>query len=273
MMLHRVAVFAVLALCAASALAQSEAFGLFDDYGATPGDAAAPRDLEPRWRVALGGGLAAAPNFPGSDKYRVRPVPVLFAAYGRFFLGAGGLGMNLYRGSGWRLGASLSPSRGRKESDDARLAGLGDVDRTLRAGLSGGYSGAGWSARGSVITDIAGEGHGTLARFDVFARTRAGEGLVLFAGPGVTWASRQYMQTFFGVTAEQGARSGFPEFEAQSGLNSARVTAGAIRRLDRNWILAASLSAARLSGDAAASPITETRQQYLLFASAAYLFR
>ena len=260
-------------LCAAPALAQSEAFGLFDDFGATPGDAAAPRDLEPRWRVALGGGLAAAPNFPGSDKYRLRAVPMLFAGYGRFSLGAGGLGMNLFRGSGWRLGASLSPSRGREESDDARLAGLGDVDRTLRAGLSARYSGAAWSARASVNSDIAGKGHGTLARLDVFARTRVGERAVLFAGPGVTWASRQYMQTFFGVTGEQSARSGFPEFEAQSGINSARLTAGAIQRLDRNWILAASLSAARLAGDEAASPISETLQQYLAFASAAYLFR
>lgn len=88
MSVRRIAVFAIFTAAAFQALAQSEACGLFDDYGATPGDAAAPRDLEPRWRVALGGGL----------------------------------GMNLFRGSGWRLGASLSPSRGRKESDDAHAS-------------------------------------------------------------------------------------------------------------------------------------------------------
>ena len=81
------------------------------------------------------------------------------------------------------------------------------------------------------------------------------------------------MQTFFGVTREQSARSGLPEFEAQSGVNSARFTAGAVRRLAPDWFVSASVSAARLAGDAAASPITETRQQYLFFASAAYLFR
>ena len=262
----------LLAFASAQACAQGGIFGLADDYGASAGDVAGT-EAEPRWRFALGGGLAAAPNFQGSDKYRLRPVPFAAASYGRFFIGFGGLGVNLLRQSGWRLGALLSPGAGRKEDVDARLAGMGDIDRTLNAGLYAVNFSRGFLTRAVVHTDIGGEGHGTLARLDVLARFRVDEKLGFFAGPGLTWGSRQYNQTFFGVTATQSARSMFPEYAAGSGINNLRFTAGTGYRINPNWRLIGSLAASRLSGDAGDSPIVETRAQYLAFFSAVYLFR
>lgn len=247
-------------------------FGFSDDYGASAGDVGAA-DAEPRWRFAVGGGLAAAPNFQGSDKYRLRVAPFAAASYGRFFIGFGGLGVNLYRDSGWRLGALVSSGAGRKENVDARLAGLGDVDRTVNAGLYAVNFGSGFLTRAVVHTDVGGEGHGTLARLDVLARLPGPGRVRFFAGPGLTWGSRQYTQTFFGVTEEQSARSALPEFQAGSGINSLRLTAGASYRFNPNWRMIGSVAATRLSGDAGASPIVETRAQYLAFVSAVYLFR
>ena len=261
-----------LLLGGANAFAQGGFFGFSDDYSTGGADAATPAG-EARWRFALGGGIGASPNFQGSDKYRLRAVPFGFASYGRVFVGIGGLGVQLYRGPGWRFGAVLAPGQGRNENVDQRLAGLGDVDRTVNLGFYGTTFAGGFATRAVVYTDIAGEGHGTLARLDVLKRFRVDEKVSFFVGPGLTWASRQYMQTFFGVTEEQSARSGFPEFHPASGAHTLRLTAGSAYRLTPSWALIGSVSASRLSGGAGASPITETRQQYVAFASAIYRFR
>ena len=200
-------------------------------------------------------------------------MPAIHLAYGPVFVGIGGIGVNLYRGSGWRFGVNLMPSRGREESDDPHLRGLGDVDRTWRAGVFGVYVGEGYIARSSISTDIGGNHEGTLARFDVFARRPFGEGLVLFAGPGITWGDRNYTQTFFGVTAEQSANSGLPQFDAGAGIASARLSAGAIYRLAPRWRLVSSYSYARLTGDAGSSPIVESRNQHFVGVTVVYLVR
>jgi len=257
---------------AAPAKAQDVGAGVFDEYGPNAAETF-ERDTQARWRFAIGGGLAADPNFQGSDKYRVHPTLFIFAGYGPFFIGFGGAGVNLYRAAGLRMGALVSLGQGRDESTDARLAGLGNVDRTVLAGLFAVHATRSVLTRVVTYTDVGGEHHGTLARLDVFARFRTGERVGFFAGPGLTWGNSQYNQTFFGVTDEQSLRSGFPAFSAGSGINNVRLTAGTNYRFAPNWRLFGGLTASRLAGDAAASPITEERMQYRAFLSAIYLFR
>ena len=267
---------ALLLLASASA-AFAQGLEFYTPLGGMPGDTgfenAQQQDASPRFRAALGAGVAVAPTYPGADGYRAHLAPAIHLAYGPVFFGIGGLGVNLYRGAGWRFGVNLMPGRGRDESDDPHLSGLGNVDRTWRGGVFAVYFREGYLARGSVSTDIAGHHQGTLARFDVYARRPVGDGLVLFAGPGLTWADRNYTQTFFGVTPAQSAASGLPQFDAGAGVSSARVSAGAVYRLAPRWRLLSSYSYARLTGDAGSSPITENRNQQFVAVSAVYLVR
>jgi outer membrane protein len=265
--------FILLAAASACALAQSPTIELLDPSQRADGVIEKDvREPAPRLRAALGAGISIAPRFEGSDRSRTRVVPIVQLAYGPVFFGLGGLGLNLYRDSHWRLGANLSLS-GRKESADPRLQGLGDVDRTVLAGVFGVYANRGILARAHIATDIGGKGQGTVVRLDAFGRLAGGERLAFFAGPGLTWSDRRRMQTFFGVTADQSARSGLPEFDASAGVDSVRLSTGAAYRIDARWRLVGIYSLARLQGDAAASPITEERTQNSLLASAIYLFR
>jgi outer membrane scaffolding protein for murein synthesis (MipA/OmpV family) len=233
-----------------------------------------------RWRVAVGGGVISAPKFPGSDRQRTLVLPFVAASWGRFFVGgdpaagsAGAIGLRLYTDSHWRLAAGLSADLGhRKESDDPRLTGLGDVRRTASAVVAAAYTYEWLTARVRVASDILGHDQGTLVRFDLIGRTRAGERTTLFAGPGVTWADRRYAQTFFGVSADQSARSVLPQFDAGAGWNSARFTMGANYRIAARWNLGAFASYARLQGDAVDSPITEDRSQYFAGVFLTYRF-
>jgi outer membrane protein len=231
-----------------------------------------PRPSAPRLRAAIGPGFAVAPRFEGSDHDRARLVPALHLAYGPVYAGNGGLGVLLYGDRGWRLGANLSLG-GRKESADPRLQGLGDVDRSVLAGLFAVYSSRHVAVRAHVASDVGGNGQGRLARLDVFGRLAARERLALFAGPGLTWADRRHMQTFFGVTADQAARSGYLEFAAKAGVSSIRLSAGSAYQLAPDWRIAALFTLARLEGDAGASPIVASRTQQSLFASVLYLWR
>jgi outer membrane protein len=119
---------------------------------------------------------------------------------------------------------------------------------------------------------VSGKDQGTLAFLDLAARYRASGQLTLSAGPGITWADDSYMQTFFGVTPEQAARSRLPAYEAQGGVHMVRFAVGAAYRIDSQWSLAARLGTGRLAGDAERSPITRDRDQRLVALFASYRF-
>ena len=240
----------------------------------------AAQEEDPKWRVSLGAGLDYVPKFPGSDGHKVLPLPFIAASYGRFFLGAfpgaaslAGVGVNLYQDRHWRVGAALSAGLAeRKESDDPRLNGLGDVDRTASAGLAVAYTQSWYVLGASVLTDILNRGQGTLVSLNALARHRASERLTFFGGPGLTWADARYTRTFFGVSADQSAASGLPEFGTHPGPNSARLGLGAGYRIDERWSALAFASLSTLLGDAVDSPITESRSQYFLGVAVFYRF-
>ncbi len=235
---------------------------------------------EDTWHVSVGGGVVNAPKFPGSDSQRTLALPFVSASYGRFFIGGpgagtvGGIGVVLHRDSHWRLSAAVSGGLARRrESDDPRLTGLGDVKRTVSGGLGASYTYDWFSARARVASDIAGNQQGTLVRLDMRGRYRPDDRWTFSAGPGLTWANDRYMQTFFGVDPGQSARSGLlPQFDARGGIERTRFSAGANYRIDRRWGLGVFASVARLQNDAAASPITEDRSQHFVGAFVTYRF-
>jgi len=241
---------------------------------------AAAQEETPTWRVALGAGLDYVPKFPGSDSHKILPLPFIAASYGRFFFGAfpgaasiAGVGVNLYQDRHWRFGAALSAGLAeRKESDDARLQGLGDVRRTASAGVALAYTENWYVLGASVLTDILNRGQGTLVSLNAIARHRASDRLTFFGGPGLTWADGRYTRTFFGVSADQSAASGLPEYGTHPGFNSARLGLGAGYRITERWSALGFASLSTLLGDAVNSPITESRSQYFLGMAIFYRF-
>ena len=198
--------------------------------------------------------------------------------YGRFFVGgtpgAGfpvGVGYSVFQNDAWRVGLALGAEldKPRKQSDAPILNGWGDIDQTALGSLFASYTHAWITVRGFLVSDIGGKGHGTRIALDVEGRYRVNERLVLSAGPGITWADGRYTQTFYGISAEQGAAAGLAPYETGSGVNLFRVSVGAQYQLNPQWVLGANLTAGWLQGDAKSSPVTEDRSQnvYGIFAS------
>jgi outer membrane protein len=235
--------------------------------------------LEDAWRFTTGAAAFTRPLYPGSASTRTEVLPLLGATYGRYFLGGlpgsgvpVGLGAYLVKDEHWQAGIGVGGgiTKLRKESDAARLRGLGDIANTPRASLFGAYTADWLSVRGAVSADIGGKNQGLQGTFDVEAKYRLTDNLSLTAGPGLVWGDSKYTQTLYGVDAGQSARSGLRQYTAGSGINTARFSAGAAYRLSRNWNLGARVSASKLRGDAANSPIVEKTSQTSLGVFAAY---
>jgi outer membrane protein len=239
---------------------------------------AAPASAD-TWNLSVGVGALHEPRYPGSGEMRTTAVPLFSAARGRFFMGTAqgtgvpfGIGAHVLQGDAWRVGVALGgdPRKPRQESDSPRLRGLGDIDGTALASVFAGYGGRWFEVRGAALTDIGGQDHGTRVSLGLAGRFSPSANLVLSAGPGLTWADRKYTQTFFGIDAEQSARSGLAAYSPGGGAHSARFTLGADYRLSPNWALGSRVTTSRLRGDARTSPITEREHQTSFTAFATY---
>ncbi|MGF6768038.1 outer membrane protein [Paraburkholderia sp. GAS199] len=233
------------------------------------------------WRYSLGLGVFETPRYPGASVTRFQPAPIVGVGYGRFFFGSVadanvpfGLGAFLYRDNHFRLGIALSYDlvKPRKASDDVHLSGLPDIDGTAHATLFASYNLDWLSVVGAVSQDIAGKHEGTTASLDLMGKYSPVNRLTLTAGPGITWGSAQYNQTFFGVNAGDSVRSELPAYSPGSGIAAVRVTAGASYALNKHWNLGARVVASRLPGVVGNSPVVEKKTQMTYGVIANYVF-
>ena len=222
------------------------------------------------WQFSVGGGVFYRPEYPGSRDMEFTAVPLASANYGRFFLGgtpaAGtplGLGAFLIRNEAWRVGVVIGGDldKPREASDAPLLEGWGDIRATALASAFVTYSHQWLSVRAVTVSDIGGHDQGTRVALDLEGRYSPTDGLVLSAGPGVVWSSSDYMQTFFGINAEQSAIAGVPQYDANSGVSLLRFSLGATYRISERWSAGARATAGWLQGDAADSPVTEDKSQ------------
>ena len=245
---------------------------------------AAPENEADAWSVTLGAGVANFPKYPGSRARRVEPLPVISIRHGRFFLGGvpgagtpAGVGAYLYEGDHWKLGVAVGGDviKPRKESDDRRhLRGLGDINGTVQGGMFASYTLAWFTIQGSAFYDL--EDHrnheGMQGSLEAVAKYSPCARLTLSAGPGVAFANRRYMQTFFGIDAIQSERSDYAEYFPKPGLELISFSLGADYRLTSHWRLGARVTAGRLQGDAAHSVIVESKNQNIYAMFVAYRY-
>ncbi len=248
-------------------------------------ESTAPRGIEnfdDHWNFALGVGALYRPRYPGSRDYFTQVLPVPSVSYGRYFLGAvpgtgdgvGGLGAYLARAENWSVGIAVGRDARapRRASDAPVLAGWGEIPRTTHGSVFGNYT-YGWlAAHGDVSADIGGHHEGVLASLSLQGVFHPARNLTLSAGPEITWANTQYTQAFFGIDAAQSAVAGIPRYAVKGGLDSAGFAAGADYRLTPHWILGVHAKYGELRGDAADSPVTETKTRYTVAAFVSYRF-
>ncbi len=91
-------------------------------------------------------------------------------------------------------------------------------------------------------------------------------------GAAFAAAGDRYLQTWYGVTPEQSARSGYAVYSPHSGLRDLRANATWRVEFEPQWAGFATLGATHLLGPAADSPLTRRRDGVSLAAGIARRF-
>ncbi|MFZ2445887.1 MAG: MipA/OmpV family protein [Syntrophobacteraceae bacterium] len=220
------------------------------------------------WDIKLGAGMMVGPRYEGSDKYVVYPLPSVSVTWRDIIsLGTDGLNVNVWRGSNYRLGAGLTYNPGRREDGadffgtdlygaDDSLRGLGDIDAALGIRAFGSYMLGPVSFRASITKFTGEQNDGLLLNLGLSLPLHPTNRLTLAPGVGITWADDNYMETFFGVSPQQSARSGYPVFNAGAGVKDVTVGLNATYSLNRHWFVMTNAGAKLLLDDAERSPIT-----------------
>ena len=250
-------------------------------FAATPASAQPADDLfgltGSRWQV--GAAVFVTPKWEGSKSYEAIGFPfVAPASYGSGtdgtlqIKGIDDIRFRLINQSGFEAGPLVGYRLGRDASDSVRLTGLGDVEGGLVAGGYAGYRAGATFFYASYHHQVTGDETGGLLRLGVEQAIRLAPNTRLTATLATSYASQDYMTSFFGVSTAQAAASGLPVYRPDAGFKDVSAGLTAFLDIDRNWTLALTGRYSYLVGDAADSPIIETRNQFFGGVGLSYKF-
>lgn len=216
------------------------------------------------------------PKYEGSSDYKVIGFPFIMPSGvgdGRFQVkGIDDIRFRLVSYQGFEIGPVVGWRFGRDEEDSNRLTGLGNVDGGLVVGAYGAYRMGILAAFVSYNQQVTGDDTGALVRFGLEAKSKVSPWLTLTGVVGSTYASSDYMDSYFTVTPVQSIRSGLTTYSAGAGIKDVYLGLGAEIPLDQRWTLNLNGRYTELVGDAADSPIVESTSQFTGSLSLSYKF-
>lgn len=229
-----------------------------------------PKDSARKWALSLGVVGGYAPDYEGSDDYEFGAAPNITASWRDLIFYKGkSLGANLIRMKNLKAGPILSWNSGRDEDDNSKLDGLGDVDSSIEAGGFISYRMKPLRFRLEARQDVNSGHEGALVELS------GGTGLpfekpLVFVSLGTTWASDDYMESFFGIDSGQSTASGLKEYNADAGIKDVNIGLTAGYSITPRWRVGGKLEYKRLVGDAADSPIVDDEDQFLVGLTLSY---
>ncbi|MGE5638635.1 MAG: MipA/OmpV family protein [Clostridia bacterium] len=232
---------------------------------------AVPAAAESQYPNIAGAGIRSRPAYDGSKSQRLDVVPILDwsrnALFARTVQGVLEAGARVEAGGGWKLGGQLAYEEGRKASESRFLRdnGFGDVNPGISYGAHAEWEGklgpapavlvARWRQQANSDRGAQADLRGTVGVYE-----KGALGVALFAQS--TWATRKSTRTYYGA----------PGFDPSGGLLFVAGGVLASYDLGPRWALFGSLEARRLQGDAARSPLAETRSNAIAVAGLGYRF-
>ena len=143
---------------------------------------------------------------------------------------------------------------------------MGNVRAAAEAGAfvekAAGPAGS-WRIRAEVRKGMGGH-EGVVGDVSISHRMRMGR-TILSVGPRTTLATRQFMQTYFGVSADQSRRTGLALYSAEGGVLSYGVGGSVVRPIGKRSAMTLFAGYDRLGGPAGSSPLIEDRGQRAQF--------
>lgn len=221
-------------------------------------------DAPKYWTVVLGVEGRYTSRWQGSDdKYVFVPTPLLDVRRAgtpeNFHGPRDGFGITLFEMGELRVGPVGKIRLPRREGDDPRLVGLGDVGWAYELGIFADYMWAPWLRTRVEVRQGFGAHEGLAADLTADLIAPVTRQLTLSAGPRITLANTPATSPYFSVNAAQSAASGLPIYNAKGGVRSVGAGTQARYYWTPQWATHAFVEYERLTGDAKNSPIVTQR--------------
>ncbi len=217
--------------------------------------------------VSVGAYTATGPSYQGASRYGVAAMPSINMTYDDkvFASTRDGVGYHFIQNKDLTMTAALGYDAGRRQNQSAKLRGLGNIDSAYTANLIAEHRIRSFSNSLAVSSDPFSQGAGGYkVKLSSYYNVPVNEKLTVGVGPSTTFASDEYMDSYFGVNDSQAQSSGYKQYKASAGFENVAVNSRANYKLDKNTSLYGNASYIRLVGDAANSPISSSDNDYFV---------
>jgi MipA family protein len=236
----------------------------------------------------VGVGVAAIPDYMGSDNYTVGAAPFLKYTYpnSQWYLRllVADVQINVINHPIFRLGPAVNYRFGRSDNvDDKVVKHMEEIDGTIEAGAFAGIELVDkdnprqrFLAQVEWLSDVGNVYNGYNVSVTASFWAPVHKMVDVTIGGGCTYASDNYMNTYFGVSQKDSERTGLPGFKASAGFRDVRINPGAVVHLSPDWHVAAGIQYRRLLDDAESSPVVDDRgsaNQWIMGLGVAYSWK
>ncbi len=216
----------------------------------------------------VAGGVFATTDYEGSSNFQAVPLLSGKVGYNHYYIETRGLGLraNISPTPDYDFGPVVSYKMSRDDDiDNNRVASLREVDDALELGAFLKIPITGVTSNPydqlSFDLEILGDATDAYDGYQVSVGTSysypISRALRVSTSLSTTYADDNYMQTYFGVDADNAARSGLGQYQADGGFKDVGLNFVANYGLSKNWGLIGIIGYNRLIGDAANSPLVE----------------
>ncbi|MFG1346822.1 MipA/OmpV family protein [Xanthobacter autotrophicus DSM 431] len=250
-----------------------------DLFSPPPAQPVAPSANED-WYMTIGASGQVEPTYPGADGYSIRP-SLIFSVRKASQLNVfrsvdDNPSFAIFDTGVFRFGAVGRLDWGRNADDDWRLTGTGDIGVAVEGGAFAEWYPVEWlRTRAELRYGVGGfEGVRGLLGADVIIPY----GQWRFAvGPRLTYGGSGYMESYFGVNAQQSLTANLlgnplPVYQASSGFDLVGATAQLTYNFRNGFEAGVFGSYGALLGSAASSPLTTDTNQFMAGVSLSYTF-
>lgn len=231
-------------------------------------------DKEEATEYKLGLALVNRPEYLGSKERRTQLAPLIeIDWHNGFTLGRNGLTYTLEASPQLKYGLSLGASDERKQGRAAALKGMGDISSRPEFGAFVNYAlTEGLNLNAAVHYGSGNDRKGLVADLGASYALALAPAWHLNLGAGVSLANARYMQSYYGVNAQQSRDSGYALYTPKAGIRDVHASAMLLHPISPSLTLAALVSASRLTGDASKSPISVRSNEITVGAGFLYSF-
>jgi len=208
----------------------------------------------------VGLGIGFVPEYEGSDD--MKAVPLLQARFNF----ANGMNLGLFGNTlrfdmcpdtTWNVGPMLRYRAERDDVDNDKVDRMKTVDAALEAGAFLNYNFENWVVMFSAATDVSDAHDGSVLDFGVGYRHPLNTQTMLTLFAKGSYASEDYMETYFGVDGEDADRSGLKPYEADDEFKDVALGGLLQHNINDRWGVLGLLQYTKLLGDAADSPLVD----------------